>query len=78
MISVTRLNGSKFVVNALLIETIEQVPDTMITLVNGKKYMILESSSDVVQEIQHYLRSIGVWAAAHASPVNSESEGATS
>ena len=35
MISVTRLNGKPFVINAELIRTVEENPDTVITLVNG-------------------------------------------
>ena len=42
MIAVTRLNGSKFYINALLIETIEETPDTFITLTTGKKTLVLE------------------------------------
>ncbi|THF81260.1 flagellar FlbD family protein [Cohnella fermenti] len=77
MIGLTRLNGTKFYVNALLIETIEETPDTIITLTNGKKLLVLENSSDVIRSIRHYLRSIGVLAAV-ASPASSQSEGATS
>ncbi|MBB6674602.1 flagellar FlbD family protein [Cohnella nanjingensis] len=77
MIAVTRLNGSQFHVNALLIETVEETPDTMITLTSGKKYIVMENSSDVIRSIRHYLRSIGVMAAL-ASPPDAHSEGATS
>ena len=35
MINVTRLNGHALVVNAELIRTVEENPDTVITLVNG-------------------------------------------
>lgn len=37
MISVTRLNGSQLWLNALLIEMVEETPDTYITLINGKR-----------------------------------------
>lgn len=77
MIAVTRLNGTKFTVNALLIETVEETPDTMITLTTGKKFIVMENSSDVIRSIRHYLRSIGVLAAI-TGPANAQSEGATS
>lgn len=77
MIIVTRLNGSKFHVNALLIETIEETPDTLITLTTGKKFIVIENSSDVIRAIRNYLRSIGVLAAL-TSPADTQSEGATS
>lgn len=59
MISVTRFNGTVFHVNALLIESIEETPDTLVTLITGKKFMIKESSSEVISSIQHYLKTIG-------------------
>ncbi|MFC5702127.1 flagellar FlbD family protein [Cohnella faecalis] len=77
MIAVTRLNGTKFTINALLIETVEETPDTMITLTTGKKFIVMENSSDVIRSIRHYLRSIGVLAAI-TGPANAQSEGATS
>ncbi|RXZ76954.1 flagellar protein D [Paenibacillaceae bacterium] len=59
MIAVTRLNGTKVVINALLIETVEEVPDTLITLTTGKKIIALESSAELILLIQQYLRTIG-------------------
>ncbi len=63
MIAVTRLNGTKFYINALLIETIEETPDTFITLTTGKKMLVLEKAVDVISSMQSYLRSIGVYTA---------------
>ena len=63
MITVTRLNGTKFYINALLIETIEETPDTFITLTTGKKMLVLEKAVDVISSMQSYLRSIGLYAA---------------
>lgn len=77
MIAVTRLNGSRLYINALLIETVEQTPDTLITLTTGKKYMVTENSSDVIRSIRHYLRSIGMMAATVGQP-DPQSEGASS
>ncbi|MFC4598947.1 flagellar FlbD family protein [Cohnella hongkongensis] len=77
MIQVTRLNGTKLHLNALLIETVEETPDTIITLTTGRKFIVIENSSDVIRAIRHYLRSIGVLAAV-TSPADSQSEGATS
>lgn len=63
MIAVTRLNGSTLHINALLIETIEETPDTLLTLTTGKKLIVLEKAAEVISSMQHYLRSIGVNAA---------------
>lgn len=58
MISVTRLNGSELVVNADLIETLEAAPDTVITLVDGKKYVVHESTDEVVDRIRDFRATI--------------------
>ena len=58
MIWVTRLNGTEIVVNADLIETVESTPDTVLTLVDGKKYVIHEPAAEVVRRIQNYRASI--------------------
>ncbi|MCZ8520048.1 MULTISPECIES: flagellar FlbD family protein [Paenibacillus] len=60
MVQLTRLNGSPLHVNALLIESIEATPDTMISLVTGKKIMVLEPVADVVVSIQRFLGTIGL------------------
>ncbi|NTZ18205.1 flagellar protein D [Paenibacillus sp. JMULE4] len=60
MIRLTRLNGKQITINALLIETIEETPDTMITLVTGKKIMVLEKVDDTVAMVQRFLQSLGL------------------
>jgi uncharacterized protein YlzI (FlbEa/FlbD family) len=73
MIWVTRLNGTEIVVNADLIETVESTPDTVLTLVDGKKYVVQEGAADVVGRIQAYrasiLRILDVPAESSASPL---------
>jgi flagellar protein FlbD len=59
MIRVTRLNGTPIHVNAVLIETIEETPDTIITLTTGKKFMVLEKAPDVVSLIKNYMKIVG-------------------
>lgn len=56
MITVTRLNGKKFVLNAELIRTVESTPDTMITLVNGDHFIVLEPMEQVVSSAVDYGR----------------------
>lgn len=60
MIRLTRLNGKQITVNALLIESIEETPDTMITLITGKKFMVLETVPEVTEAVQRFLQSIGL------------------
>ncbi len=47
MIDVTKVNGKKFTLNSRLIETIEETPDTVITLTTGKKIIVKESRQEV-------------------------------
>ena len=43
MIEVTRLNGTTVLINSDLIETVEETPDTVISLTTGKKFIVKES-----------------------------------
>ena len=47
MIDVTKMNGGSITVNADLIETVEETPDTIITLTTGKKIIVKESRQEV-------------------------------
>ncbi|QNN21444.1 flagellar FlbD family protein [Planctomycetales bacterium ZRK34] len=58
MIKVTRLNGQAFVVNAELIRTIEALPDTTITLINGDHIIVSESMEQVIERAVEYGRSL--------------------
>ena len=51
MIRLTGMNNSEFILNCDHIEKIEEVPETVITLTNGKKYLVLESSDEVRREV---------------------------
>jgi flagellar protein FlbD len=54
MITLTRLSGSEFVLNADLIERLDSTPDTVVTLVDGKKYVVAESMAEIVARIRSY------------------------
>ena len=62
MIEVTKINGSKLLVNTNLIETVEETPDTVITLTDGKKIIIKESRHDIKNLVkltrQEYFKNI--------------------
>ena len=58
MISVTRLNGQKFVLNAELIRTIEESPDTIITLISGEHLVVLEKSVEIVGRVIEFERHL--------------------
>lgn len=56
MIALTRLNGKGFVLNAELIRTIEENPDTTITLVSGDHIVVREKMAEVVTRTIDYGR----------------------
>ena len=59
MIKLTRLQGKEFYLNADLVEMIEATPDTVITLINGTKYVVKESLEEVINEMVKYKKEIG-------------------
>ncbi|WP_312693475.1 flagellar FlbD family protein [Caproiciproducens sp.] len=58
MINLTNLNGVSFALNPNLIETIESIPETKITLTTGKYFLVAEERQDIIQKIIHYNRQI--------------------
>ena len=58
MIELTKLNDIKFTVNAYLIEMVEEVPDTVITLTTGKKIFVKESRQNVKNLVILYKQEI--------------------
>lgn len=58
MIKVTRLDGSELIVNCELVEFLEQTPDTVISLVNGKKFVVKEDAAKIVGRVVEYKRAI--------------------
>ena len=58
MIEVHRLNGEEFYLNHLLIETMEQKPDTVIRLTSDKTLIVKDKISDIINKIIEYNRKI--------------------
>lgn len=58
MIPLTRPDGSSLLVNPDRIETIEETPDTVITLVEGKKLLVREPAAVVAGRFRAYQRSL--------------------
>ena len=54
MIRVHRLNGEEFILNANHIETVEERPDTTITMMNDRKYIEKEPAVDVIAMVEEY------------------------
>ncbi len=58
MILLHRLNGPPFALNADLIERAEVTPDTVLTLVDGTKYVVRESVEEVVERVREFRASV--------------------
>lgn len=58
MIKVRRLNDDEFVINCDLIETVENTPDTVITLLNGHKYIVKEDVDTIIQKVKAFKKDI--------------------
>lgn len=58
MILVTGVNQKQFVLNSEIIEKIEEVPESVITLTNGNKYIVVESIDEIISKVVEYKRRI--------------------
>jgi flagellar protein FlbD len=58
MITVSRLNSKKFILNCELIKYIEAIPDTLITLTSGEKLMVKESVEHVIEETMNFRKRL--------------------
>ncbi|HEX3031924.1 MAG TPA: flagellar FlbD family protein [Bacillota bacterium] len=58
MIKVTRLNHQELVINADHIEFVEGTPDTVISLVSGKKMVVSESVDEIISRVVAYKQAI--------------------
>jgi flagellar protein FlbD len=54
MIAVTRFDGSEILLNEDLIESIEQTPDTVLSLVNGHKLMVRDAPAELVRRVVEF------------------------
>lgn len=58
MIKLTGMNNREFLLNAEHIEKIDVMPETIITLLNGNKYIVLETMDEVIELVIDYKRKI--------------------
>ena len=75
VILVTRLNGAVFALNPDLVERADCTPDTVITLVDGTKYIVAESVPEFIDSVRHYRASLIASASRlEADPLAAQSE----
>jgi flagellar protein FlbD len=58
MIIVTRLHGPSLALNCDLIERVEATPDTVLTLVDGSRYVVRETVAEVVDKVRAFRASV--------------------
>lgn len=58
MIKVTGLDSKEFVINADHIEKLEEIPESLIVLTNGRKYLVKESIDEIINRVVAYKRKI--------------------
>lgn len=69
MVTLTRITGAQFALNPDLIERVDCTPDTVITLVDGTKYLVRETLDEVVAAVRDYrARILGSAAAFERAP----------
>ena len=58
MIKVTRLNDSTLMINVDMIQSLQAIPETVITFTNNNKIMVKEPLEEVSRKIVDYQRTI--------------------
>jgi flagellar protein FlbD len=58
MIVVTRFHGRSMALNCDLIESAEADPDTVVTLVDGTRFVIRESLDEVIDKVRDFRASV--------------------
>lgn len=58
MIQLTRLNNARLAVNCDLIKYVEEAPDTVLTLLNGEKLVVRETTEQVIERVRDFRRSV--------------------
>ena len=60
MIEVTKINGTKILINPDLMELVEETPDTVITFTTGRKIIVKESRQEIRNLVKLYSKDIFV------------------
>lgn len=59
MIKLTRINKvDKFWINENQIEYLEETPDTILTMVSGRKYAVSETAEEIAAQIMRVRRAV--------------------
>ncbi|MCL2633518.1 MAG: flagellar FlbD family protein [Oscillospiraceae bacterium] len=56
MIRLTKLGGKEILINENQIETAQETPDTVITMMNGHTYIVTESVEEIMDKVLEFSR----------------------
>ena len=68
MIRLTRINGSEFSLNPDLIHRAEETPDTVLTLIDGSRYVVVRTLDELIDRIVGYRARVVAEAGRMAEP----------
>lgn len=68
MIQLTRLNDERFALNTDLVERIEATPDTVLTLIDGTKYVVAEPLEVVIDRVIGFRARVVAAAGGESAP----------
>ncbi len=58
MIILTKLNKEPVTINDRQIEFIEQIPESKVTMMNGRDYIVRESPQEIIEKVINFNREI--------------------
>ncbi len=58
MIELHKIDNTKILLNSDLIECVEETPDTIITLVTGNKYVVVEKFNEILEKVIDFRKKI--------------------
>jgi len=58
MILLTKINKAPIAVNSDLIQYIEETPDTVLTMTNNDKVVVVEGMLEIIDKVVHFRRHI--------------------
>ena len=58
MVELTRVNGTKILVNPDLMELVEETPDTVVAFTTGRKIIVKESRQEIKNLVKSYRKDI--------------------
>jgi len=58
LIKLTGIDNKEFILNADVIERIDELPQSVITLTNTRKYIVTETAEEILEKVIEFRRKI--------------------